>query len=382
LLDPIKDNAEARFPDFIKKQPCPWAGKVFRDLSPELQTQLKDTPLQIVKIECDGPNEARDLFVRLQAGMPLNSQERRDAWPGQFTNFVLCLGGKSGLDDKYPGHAFFNELLKGRTSSDRGKLRQLAAQVAMVFFAHREKGLFLDISAPAIDSYYYENLDFDADSPSAKRLLMVLDKVRSLLRDQKRPKISGHETIHLVLLVDSLIDDYSRSWEGRLAQAFDEFRENVARARGTRGSAPNEYWVKYGESTRVASDQHGVIQRRHEFFAEKMLNALRPRVKDPHRAFGSLERELIYYRDKKRCAVCREEVIWADGEIHHIEEHSRGGQTALGNGVLVHRGCHPKGSNARVFEKNWKQNVSDASPQTANEDMHSNGELAREYADS
>jgi hypothetical protein len=32
LLDPVKDEAEARFPEFIKKQPCPWASKTFQDL--------------------------------------------------------------------------------------------------------------------------------------------------------------------------------------------------------------------------------------------------------------------------------------------------------------------------------------------------------------
>src|SRR5690348_13239098 len=26
LFDPVKDASEARFPDFIKRQPCPWGG--------------------------------------------------------------------------------------------------------------------------------------------------------------------------------------------------------------------------------------------------------------------------------------------------------------------------------------------------------------------
>ena len=82
LFDPVKDEAVARFPDFITKEPCPWGGRGFPDLSDELKEQFLDTPLRIVKIETHDPNQARDLFVRLQAGMPLNSQEKRDAWPG------------------------------------------------------------------------------------------------------------------------------------------------------------------------------------------------------------------------------------------------------------------------------------------------------------
>jgi hypothetical protein len=62
--------------------------------------------LRIVCIETHDPNEARDLFVRLQAGLPLTSQEKRDSWPGQFTDFVLRLAGKPGLT-RYPGVDFF-----------------------------------------------------------------------------------------------------------------------------------------------------------------------------------------------------------------------------------------------------------------------------------
>lgn len=66
-----------------------------------------------MKIETHDENQARDLFVRLQAGMPLNSQEKRDAWPGQFTDFVLRLGGKADIA-RYPGHDFFNDVMRGR----------------------------------------------------------------------------------------------------------------------------------------------------------------------------------------------------------------------------------------------------------------------------
>src|SRR6266513_445631 len=113
LFDPVKDEAEARFPDFITKQPCPWGGKIFADLAPGMKEELLKTTLRIVQIQTHDGNEARDLFVRLQAGMPLNSQEKRDAWPGQFTDFFLRLGGKTGLA-KYPGHDFFNVLLRAQ----------------------------------------------------------------------------------------------------------------------------------------------------------------------------------------------------------------------------------------------------------------------------
>lgn len=371
LFDPVKDDAEARFPDFVKKQPCPWGGRFFQELSEPLKDQFRATPLRIVKIESDDSNEARDLFVRLQAGMPLNSQEKRDAWPGQFTDFVLRLGGKPDIP-KYPGHDFFNVLMKANKAKDRGKFRQLAAQIAMLFITRRHEGGFRDINAAAIDDFYYENLGFDAESEDARRLFQVLDKLNVLLREQKLKKLVGHEAIHLVLLVDTLLDNYTRAWEDRFAAAFDTFRANVAHAKRTvRDPKPSEYWLQYLVGTRANSDRHDVIQRRHEFFAEKMRDVLQPQLKDPARTFGILERELIYYRDGKRCTAvgCGGEVIWSDAEIHHVEPHRHGGMTALENGALVHRHCHPKGDAAEAaFAKDWRQRMAASSLPTPSAD--------------
>lgn len=357
LFDPVKDFEEARFPEFIKRQPCSWAGKFFQELDANLKDKFNGVLLRVVKIETHDANEARDLFVRLQAGMPLNSQEKRDAWPGQFTDFILRLGGKPGVS-RYPGHDFFNVLMKASKVTDRGKFRQLAAQVAMLYLTRQEGAGFCDIGAEAIDNFYYENLDFDLSASGPSRLSAVLDKVVALLQDQKRSKIIGHEAIHLILLVDTLMDDYSPSWEGRFAKAFDKFREEFAKGKTTSGDPnPSEYWLRYGVFTRVNSDRGESIRRRHEFFVAKMLEFLQPQLKDPKRLFGAIERELIYYRDKKRCGICRGEVGWSEAEFHHVQQHHAGGMTITDNGVLVHQQCHPKGSKADEFAKAWPERL-------------------------
>jgi len=45
----------------------------------------------------------------------------------------------------------------------------------------------------------------------------------------------GHEAISLVLLVDSLWDDYTKSWDDKLAVAFDAFQAHVAHATSSDG---------------------------------------------------------------------------------------------------------------------------------------------------
>jgi hypothetical protein len=200
LFDPIKDEAEARFPAFVKKQPCPWGGKDFAGLSPELREQFLNTRLPVVMIETHDPNEVRDLFIRLQAGMPLNSQEKRDAWPGDFTEFVLKVGGKPVLPC-YPGHDFFKKVMKA-SPKNRGEFRQLCAQMFMLFLTRRENVGLCDIKGEVIDTFYYKHLDFDPTSAEAKRFTDILDFLTDRLGDGNRKKVIGHEAIHLVLLLD------------------------------------------------------------------------------------------------------------------------------------------------------------------------------------
>ncbi|MGD9537471.1 MAG: HNH endonuclease family protein [Alphaproteobacteria bacterium] len=358
LFDPLKDDQEGKFPNFLKAQPCPWAGMDFHSLTDELRTRFLGTTLAIAKIYTDNPNEVRDLFVRLQAGLALNSQETRDAWPGDFTDFILWLGGKPQVP-RYQGHEFFKRVMRMKPESDRGKTRTVAAQIASLFLSRREHGPdhFIDISSGALDDFYYMHIDFNRSSSDAKRLVSILDKLQTLLSTGARPKLRNHDAIHLVLLVDTLWDDYTRSWESALPAALDKFSAALASAKETRyESQPEEFWLRYGQWTRVNSDKAETIRRRHVFYAEKMLGFLQPlQLKDPKRTFGSLEREIIYFRDSKLCARCKAAVLWEEAEIHHIKEHQKGGQTILANGALVHRHCHPKGAAAKAFAENYKQ---------------------------
>jgi HNH endonuclease len=347
LFHPIEDEEEARYPAFIKDRPCGWGGKRFDELEKETQLQLLNTPLAIVMVKTDEPNEARDLFIRLQAGMPLNSQEKRDAWPGHFTEYVLKVGGKPEIP-KYPGFDFFAKVMGAKTGG-RGEFRQLAAQLFMLYLARREAGNLCDINRDEIDTFYYKHLMFDMQSPVAKRFEEILKLLTQFLGDGKRKKVIGHEAIHLLLLVDKLLDDYTRSWTNKIAPAFDLFRQEVLMAKETRDDPmPGEFYLRYGSWTRTNTDRADTIQRRHEFFAAKMYEYMQPVLKDPTRIFGALEKDIIYYRDKKRCQRpgCGADVLWSDAEFHHVELHSKGGPTVISNGALVHKACHPKSEKA------------------------------------
>ena len=371
LFDPVKDDKTARFPNFIKDSPCPWARCDFIALPNDMKARFLDTVIFIVKVSTDVEDEARDLFIRLQAGLPLNAQEKRDAWPGGFTELILRLGGKNEIA-RYPGHDFFRHTVK-KNSKDRGEGRQLCAQICMLFFERASQGNWIDIGTQEVDDYYYRNLDFDIAKDSVTRLSRILDLAAQLFAGQTSPKLRGYEAIHIVLLLDALFDDYVKSWQGKFISAYDSFKAKSAIAKKDQ---VGEYWTEFGAWTQTASNSPRTIQKRHAFFSKEMLRELNPVLLDQTRIFGELEREIVYYREGKQCAVCGELIRWQDLEVHHIEEHQLGGKTDIENAAPVHKDCHPKGHNAHEFKVKWmaqKRNVDGGKPSSSKvraDDIH------------
>ena len=352
LFDPVKDDKTARFPNFIKDAPCPWARCDFLGLPADLKSRFLDTVVFIVKVSTDVEDEARDLFIRLQAGLPLNAQEKRDAWPGGFTELVLKFGGKQEIA-RYPGHDFFRHLVKKNTR-DRGEGRQLCAQICMLFSERAAQGNWIDIGTQDVDDYYYRNLGFDINAPEVTRLSQILDLAVHLFAGQTSPKLKAYEAIHIVLLLDALLDDYTKAWQANFIPAYDAFKAKAALAKKEQSS---EYWTEFGAWTQTQSAGARTIQRRHAFFVKEMLRELHPVLLDPTRIFGELEREIVYYREGKQCAVCGQPIRWPDLEIHHIEEYQSGGKTTIENAAPVHKDCHPKGQSALAFKVQWLEQI-------------------------
>ena len=356
LFDPEKDDAKARFPKFIKDFPCDWAHCFFDDLTDDLKQKFNSTELAYVRIDTDNEDEARDLFIRLQAGTPLNEQEKRDAWPGGYTEFVLKFAGKRN-NMYYPGHDFFNDWVKKASPKnidgqdgvkDIGKSRKLCAGLGMLFFRNASNGNWIDLKIQNIDDFYHQNVSLKMDDPKIVRFNNLLNLALKCLNGYTGKKLDDHEVYHIILLLDSLYDDYTESWIVNFQTALDKFREKFAYAKKFK---EGEYFQNYALLTSASASSASSLKTRHNFFTKKMFEMLKPVLKDKTRIYGELEREILYYRFERRCQVCGNEISWNDLEIHHKDQHQHGGETTLDNGVPVHKKCHPKGRAANNFNQ-------------------------------
>ena len=343
-LDPSEESG-FKFPHFCKNAPCPWGRKRFNELSDDMVERLMDQTVVIYEISTTDENEIRDLFIRLQGGTPLTQQDKRDSWPGNFTEFVLKIGGKTGVERWY-GHELFKKILKGGNESRR---RQLVAQIFMLFWSLRKEKKFCDLKSSNIDVFYHSQVGFDEKCDEAKRFVEICQKLYLALVDG--PKRPAHYLIHLFLLTDQLMEEYvAEKWN--FANALNTFDDRCIQARkaakeNNNGHEFYKYWSSYAQWTGTRSDAAATIEQRDYFFSREMLRLLNPKARDRKRSFTDLQRRMVFYRDSGECQFCKmnsneHKISWNECEIHHVFPYSEGGQTDIDNAALVHRDCHPK----------------------------------------
>lgn len=361
-----------KFPNFVQHADMPWDGKRFTELLDTEKKRLQSQVVVIYEITTSDDNEVRDLFIRLQAGTPLNSQDKRDSWPGEFTNFVLTVGGKKDVP-KWYGWPFFKNIAKVSNESRR---RQLVAQSFMLFWMQRREVKFVDIKSSTLDDFYCHQVGFDQSSDEAVRFKEVCDVLNKSFLDSKKPFLLGHYVIHLVLLIDSLLDEYVRTqWTHNIVRSLKKFGERLKDAtdatRQGRSSEYQEYYKEYGQWINNQSDNANSIRRRHAFFAKEMLDLIGPERRDQGTTFTRLQRKIVFFRDYEVCQFCKmirdedqivedKRVDWADCVIYQVTPDD--GQTQLSsmeNAALMHLGCCPADDHNVERFRNWWHSTRD-----------------------
>ena len=361
LPDPSKAKSGTFVPMELNRIPS-WAGKKFNDLELDDRNKILNHELLVVEVTAD-KNDVRELFIRLQGGTPLTAQEKRDAWPGDFTNFVIRNAGKQGHDFSNP-MPYFEQFKKsggGRTNIADGEhyvdgwaeRRKFFAGLAMTLMLRERSDLdFVDIKGKTINDFYIDNLDLRPGDVRTERVLNVLKLVSSLPNfDNLKQGIpmTFQMAFHFTLLVDSLNQgNYKVTWKQEIVAAFVDFKEAIVAARkhykDTRESLPHyESFARLLSGS--GSDTAETIRIRHSFLLSEIYSKITVITLDQDRRFGPLEREVIWNRDRgccqnPGCLLPGKRVSFHHAEIHHIIEHSAGGSTTLKNGILICNQCH------------------------------------------
>jgi 5-methylcytosine-specific restriction endonuclease McrA len=85
-----------------------------------------------------------------------------------------------------------------------------------------------------------------------------------------------------------------------------------------------------------------------------MRSKLKVKLKDSKRLFDVLEREVVWWRDDKKCKLCGCHIPFQEATVHHVTEHTAGGPTQLTNAVLICQKCAPKRKDLQAAETELK----------------------------
>jgi hypothetical protein len=257
-------NPKNKFPDYLRVLSCEWGNKNFHNLSKENKDSFLNHNLPVWIIEDTIEDDVlRDIFVRLQSGAPLNSQEKRDAMPGEFSGFVRKIGGK-GNDE---GDAFFEEFARRSAKSDRGKVRELVAKLFLLFLESETNARFVDIGTKNIDQIYYEYINMTEIEIYKDRFIEILDELYKIL--DFKFKLENYEIIHLFLFAKECKNLELDKWQDLIKPAFLKFREHLNQGKNNEKSP---YKTEFLDKRRVSSDKVNSIRERHNFFSYNMLS--------------------------------------------------------------------------------------------------------------
>ena len=340
LYDPREYTS--KFPLALQEQKCPWAGKTFSEFTDKEKEEFMGIKIPTATIVCEKDEEARDMFIRLQGGSDLRAQEKRDAWPGNFSLLVMQLGGKQQM--RLPRHDFFTKIMKMKGVKDRGKTREIAAQILLLFLLRNAKGAdeltFESLGNEALNNAYRQYIDLDLESPIVVKFRRILDELVKSFAVSARPPLAPYAAIHLVLFADVLIDAYPHRMPD-IAKEYDRFAKRVEAAKkiperpegGDKDS--QNIWEFADKTTGQGANTADNLRARHKIFAEQMWLMLgekppAPRpfsLKSPQSGGGKAvaTQPLEYVQSEINAWSVRELIeTRANGHLSPNEEYQRG----------------------------------------------------------
>lgn len=330
------DDPKVPLPESIKRVKVPWAGKTFTSLSQKLQEQFLEQALSVILIDAADSDEVRDLFIRLQAGTPLTSQQVRDAWPGNAGPYVERLAGKGDRLGQ------FNVLFQAIDRRGRGgraeeeyedpalDARQTCAQLLAMFLGlERGRGL-QTLTSASLNDLYHENTDFDATGQQAAIFQDLLRYVEVVVAGKpasiSRKAIRKSRIFSLFLFL-RLLNNSPVALGRNLSEVTDA------------------YWSEAAESEepggRVGSA--ATLEEHFVWFATKHMAELRLPELDRNRLFSTEQKVEIWHRAGGLCGICGKTASESYVEYDHIKPWVLGGRTEVENGRAVHPACHARG---------------------------------------
>ena len=304
------------------------AGCTYEGLPDDLKIQFAQYTVDVVVLEDTDEDEVREMFLRLQNGTSLKSQEKRNAMPGQMREFVKEL----------TEHPIFERV---HFNNKRFTFDHVAAQLVCLELA----GGPTNVKDSDLNRMYKAHAQFDTQGKVVKSVKRTLETLAGVFTD-KTPELERYNLIALYVVVAELQRIYAafevlphlRKWfigfEAR-RHAQDLLDADEAEAE----------WVSYKEKISHSTDAQDSIRFRSDFLMRDLLSSFpNLHLKDEQRSFTHLQKLTIFRRDQQTCQLKIKcdgiKVVWNDWHCDHKVPHSKGGKSNVENGQVACTACN------------------------------------------
>ncbi|MEM2276853.1 MAG: DUF262 domain-containing protein [Thermoproteota archaeon] len=292
-------------------------GKFYRDLPKDIRDVFDEYNVSIVYLLGMTDAEIRDIFRRINSGIPLNTAERLNASPGDIVPTMR----------KLSQHPFFKDVC-GLSELKRYRAYHIVAQIMLL-----QKNGITDISPRYLFDFFESQSNLNEKSSIIREIVNVLNYLEKALEKPTYELRKPSWIITIYLLTSYLLRNYvMKGAESRFKNFLSNFYNDVQKSIKTGDQELIDFHFAASRGT-TSKDN---IQKRHDIIFKRFweyVGSLTPL--DPEREFTSEERIAIFRKYGGKCAVCGEDLHRKVWHAHHKKPWIEGGPTTIENAELL-----------------------------------------------
>ena len=225
--------------------------KLFKDMSQQKKEDIEKYLFTIVEVKAINEEELRLLFERLNLGTPLNSGERLNAIKSGLGEFIKF---------KMKPTPFISNI--GVTEKRFAK-EQVCAQICNNSRFFNNTNEFRDSKYEDLENLFRTHTDFSSESPEAKGILDVLDKLRDIFDGKIELIRNRASAVTIYLFTEEQIRKGVLD-EKTLGSFYVDFLKELKRQVSLGIDATNRFLLQFQSRVIQGADAKIAIKERHE----------------------------------------------------------------------------------------------------------------------
>lgn len=297
-------------------------GRYYKDLPTNIRDIFDEYNIPMVYLLGMTDDEIRDIFRRINSGVPLNTAERLNAMPGDIVPTMR----------KLSQHAFFQDICSLRELK-RYRAYHIVAQIMLL-----QKEGITDISPQYLFDFFDKERRLDEKSKIVREITYVLNYLGECFDKPTYELNKPSWIITTYLLTSYLLNNYvMKGNESKFKDFFLKFYEDVQVSTQTR----NQELIEFNFAISRGTTSRDNIRKRHEIIFKRFweyIKCLTPL--DPKREFTWEERIAIFRKYGGKCMACGINLHGKNWHVHHKKPWIEGGPTTIENAELLCEKCH------------------------------------------